>query len=68
MGGDASEPLEAAEAALDGMACFVEVGIGRQPARARRAVRDHRFGPLGGDGVTDVVGVVGEAAITTAAG
>lgn len=56
---DAAELLELAEAAFDEMALGVEMLVERIFPGARRVARDHGDSALVGDGLTEVVGVVG---------
>ncbi len=58
-GGDATELLELGEAAFDEVTLGVEVLVDGVLFRARGIVRDHCGGALGGDGLAEVVGVIG---------
>ncbi len=58
-GGDASELLEFADAALDQVTFLVEVAVERVLRASRRIVRDDRDGAGLGDGLAEVVGIVG---------
>jgi hypothetical protein len=56
---DASELLEPAEAAFDEMTLGIEVLVDRVLLRTRWIVRDDGDRPLRGNGLTEVIGIVG---------